>query len=396
MMTNIIEALHTTAAYQAAVVQLMTGEASFAAQHLHLKEPLSITIPTNMNGWEVETPPNGVGGYYSGKDYSFEFDKGRLRSIRKSDWLKKIDPPVTNFWELSLRPSLLDTNTAYQWATQLLAAISVDVQEMERKHAPRIFQVPARKTDSEGNTLRGISNNVALPLFMIGWGEDLRSIIIRETLRTNPPPSRANRPTRPFRELPPSSSCPVFVEILGTTKELIELTINDASLLKRTGLVLTNAAELLGPYPPPRHFVEELVGGKRAYEIVLKPDRAEAWLISSASEAGGFDQKKERAGPQRLTAAMAKAFSEPLLDFDSYYWGFSKKRCIADFGAKIRFSRGKQTVEFLLCYECNILQVNFGGKETIAEFDPAHKRLVKAIQAVFPNDIAIKNLSHEN
>ena len=89
---------------------------------------------------------------------------------------------------------------------------------------------------------------------------------------------------------------------------------------------------------------------------------------------------------------MIADFSEPLLNFDSYSWGYGRKNCMADFGAKIRFSRGKQVVEFMLCYECNILQVSFGNKETLADFDSAHNKLVKAIQAVFPKDAALKKL----
>ena len=391
MMTNVLEMLHTTAAYQTAVVQLMTGEASFAAQQLHLEGPPSISIPANTNEWEVETPPNGLSGYYSRKDYSYEFDKGRLRSIRKNDWLKKIDPPITNFWELSLRPSLLDTNTAYQHATQLLAAISVDVQEMERKYAPRIFQVPARKTDAEGRSLLGISNNVAQPLFMIGWGEDSRSKIVREMLRTNPPPARADRPNRPFREPPPSSSCPVFIEILGTTKELIELTINDESLFKRKALQLTNAAELLGPLPPPRHFVEELVGGKEAYETIARPDKVEAWLLTSSYASGTFQEKKDRVGPVKLKQEVARKFSDELLSFDSYFWRVGKG-CMPDYGVRLRFTRSSDTVEFILCYECDILQVTHNSKTQEGNFDPAHAKLVNAIKSVFPNDEAIRNL----
>jgi len=37
-------------------------------------------------------------------------------------------------------PSLLDTNTAYQLATQWLAAVSVDVGELEKKYRPLSVQ----------------------------------------------------------------------------------------------------------------------------------------------------------------------------------------------------------------------------------------------------------------
>ena len=37
MMTNVMAMLHTTAAYQAAALQLMVGEANFDAKHFDLK-----------------------------------------------------------------------------------------------------------------------------------------------------------------------------------------------------------------------------------------------------------------------------------------------------------------------------------------------------------------------
>ena len=179
---------------------------------------------------------------------------------------------------------------------------------------------------------------------------------------------------------------------MGTTREVIELSIRDSSLLKRPALQLTNAAELLGPLPPPRHFVEGIFGGKNAYEAIANPDHAEVWLLSSNSSGEDHPgQKKERAGPVTLKAEWIRGFSAPLLDFNSYVWGMMKG-CIPDYGARLRFTRGNDVVEVLLCYECDMLQVTFNGVVQNGQlqgenFDHAHNALVKALQAVFHDNI---------
>ena len=55
--------------------------------------------------------------------------------------------------------------------------------------------------------------------------------------------------------------------------------------------------------------------------------------------------------------------------------------------------KGAETVEFLLCFECDSLQVMRNGEPVQKDFAPAHAALVRAIQAVFPSDNAIKKLT---
>jgi len=364
-------------------MQLAVGEANFAAKELGLKEPLPIVVPTDKDQWEIGPPPNGFEVYLSGQNYSFEFRQGRLHEIRKDDWLKKITPPITQFWELSERPSLLDTNTAYQLATQWLSSLSIDVAELERKHSPRVFQVPARKTDKKGRAEPGLSSLVALPLFMIGWGEDEMNPKLKELME-----SRARERNRAIPVRPPNSRCPAFVEVMGTTKELIELTINDASLIKRPALQITNAAELLGPTPPPQHFVEEFLGGREAYETIARPDKVEAWLLTSRSSGAS---KRDRAGPVKLTPQTSRMFSDVLLNFDSYRWGVTKN-CVMDEGARLRFTRTNGIVDVRLCYECDMLTVSHNGSTKHGDFDPGHNSLVKALQLAFPKDQIVATL----
>jgi hypothetical protein len=309
MMTNIIAFLHTTTAYQTAALQLMVGQANFAAQQLDLREPLPIVIPADTNNWEVEPPPMGIGGMILTSNYNFEFSHGRLTGIEKKDWLKRVSPSVTNTLELAKQPSLLDTNGAYQLATQWLAKISMDVPKLERKFPPRVFQPAGRPRDANGNFLAGVTNTISIPLYLIGWGDPLEGF-----LRTN----RLGRPLPPRR---PNALDAVYVQILGTTKELLSLHIRDTNFFAQPPLILTNAAELLGSLPPPRHFIEQMLGGKDAYVTVANPDKVEVWLLNSSYGGEDIVAKTNRTSAVKLKSGAAKRFSDILLNFDSYSWG---------------------------------------------------------------------------
>jgi hypothetical protein len=384
MMTNIMAFLHTTTAYQTAALQLMVGEANFAAKQLDLKEPLPIVIPADTNKWEVLPPPMGVGGMILTSNFDFEFGGGNLTGISKKDWLKKVSPPVTNTRELANQPSLLDTNSAYQLATQWLAKISVDVPKLERTFPPCIFQPASRPRDANGIFLIGATNAISIPLYLIGWGDPQDGF-----LRTN----RTGRPLPPRR---PNTLDAVYMQILGTTKELLVLHIRNANFFMQPPLILTNAAALLGPLPPPKHFVEELLGGNDAYETVANPDQVEAWLLNTYEDQHDNGLPAERAGPKKLVAGIFgtkvdKTFSGILLDFDSYAWGVMKL-CAPDFGLRLRFTRGSDVVEFQLCYDCDILEISHNGHIRQENFDFAHHQLVKAVQAAFPWDEKVRKL----
>jgi hypothetical protein len=379
MTTNLLQLLHTTTAYQTAAMQLMVGEANFAAKQLDLKEPMPFVVPAKVDPGDVESPVHGVAGSVSSPNYDFYFAEGRLRSVRRRDWFKKISPPANDVLELADRPSLLDTNTAYALARAHLAALSVDVAELEKKCPPVIFQLRGMK---RGVDRRRTGEPVAIPLFMIGWGEDPMNAMLQERLRQT---------DRPLPQRPPSDRCPVFVEILGTTRELIELSINDPTFIKRPPLQLTNREELLGPTPPPRHFVEELVGGKDAYETMAAPDKVEAWLLTSSFGGEQPVEKKDRTPAVKLTPQAAKAFSDALLDFDTYLWNVRKK-CIMDEGARLRFTRGGDTVDVRLCYECDMLTVTHRGQTNDGDFDGGNNALVDALLAVFPDDASVQGL----
>ena len=165
MITNIIQILHTTATYQAAVANLLVGEANFAAKQLNLQDwtPLE---GTNGAIVEVMSAPLGVSGSVVTSNYVIEVKRGHVSwvSIRSDSELKKneISPA-----ELAKRPSLVDTNGAHALATQWLAELSVDVAKLEAEQPFQIIQNTWRDQDSSGGKIT--SNQ--MPVFRLRWGK---------------------------------------------------------------------------------------------------------------------------------------------------------------------------------------------------------------------------------
>jgi len=361
-MTNIIALLHTSAAYQAAAAQLMIGQANFVAKQLNLPD----VIPTTTNQLkfcDVNSPALGVNGDVGTSNYVFNFEQGQLNSIRKVDWLQKIRPPTRDLPSLAERPTLMDTNGAHKLATQWLAKLSIDVARLELKLPGHVYQIPTRRTGVDGSNLPGVSNIVTTPLFLVTWGD-------------KPPPFDLVNPIR--------------MKILGTTKELLELDIRDTSFFQHPPLQVTNAVELLGPLPSSREFMEKIFGGKIPYEIVAAPERVEIGLLKQPSyENPGH---KLRKGPALLKTTDAKLISTIFTNLGSYEWGVMKL-CDPDFGVKLKLIRNDSVVEFLLCFDCDILEVTYNGTTKSENFDPAHKQLVSLVQKIFPNDTELKKLT---
>ena len=362
-MTNVLAFLHTTAAYQSAALQLMLGEANFAATQLALDD----RVPSNTNGlveWRVSPPPMGLAGEVLTTNFAYSFERGRLTFIAKRDWLKRAG--ATNLSDLAGEKSLLDTNTALAFATQALARLQIDLAALPRP--AHVLQLPARKVDETGRNLPGWENVVATPVFQISWGP---------------------------RAAPADFRNPVGLKLLGTTPELLEWRLRERNLSRRPVLAVANAAALLGPLPPPRHFVEELFGGRTAYETVLSPERAEAWLLNSAFTREEVRLPETRQGPVTLPAKLAKEFSGTLLDFSTYHWSVTKL-CAPDYGLKLRFSRGTNAVDVRFCFECDILEITSAGQIRTENFDFNHNAFVSMAKRLFPKDQTIQKLEKEN
>jgi hypothetical protein len=158
----------------------------------------------------------GPYGYINNATYQFGFDYGRLCHIMR---LSLMEPYVEYYAhdldKLVGKPSLIYTNDAYQMATQWLSAIDVDMSRVNKLKwvVNQLHYLP-----------KGATNTVTLPLFYVDFGS---------------------------KHYPASGNLVAFdkplitVEILGTTKELQELLINDESFCGRPVLLVTNMYELI-------------------------------------------------------------------------------------------------------------------------------------------------------
>lgn len=283
-MTNIIAFLHTTSAYQAAALQLMVGEANFAAEQLGIPERL----PVQTNGLvvaEVGPPTLGVNGAVGTSNYTFSFKRGHLTSVRKRDWMKRLDPSITNVSELSKLSSRIDTNGAYQLATQWLNGLSFNVSALNERFTPHIVQITGRGA---------AANAVPLPMFQVTWGE-------------RPPPFDLMSPLR--------------MHLLGTTPELLELHVRDRKLCGRPPLIVSNQSKLLEPWPTPQDFVEGLFGGLEGYRTVTTPEAVELYVLNSRFREDESSLPEVRRGPVQMSRVARKHLSNILINFDTYQMG---------------------------------------------------------------------------
>jgi hypothetical protein len=238
--TNTIKNLFTvSSAYREAAARQMLQEANYFARQLKLAESLPITA---ANATINVNPPLLAGvGSVDAKEFLYSFpghdrqpitngfgavwflERGKLAYVMRKKPFARWDDGNSDdmsalFRKLAALPCLLDTNTAYQLATQWLAAVSVDVGELEKKYRPLSVQVTINEKPDSWEARPANSNQPhlkKLPIFDVTWGgaED-------------------------------QDSPPIGVKIFGPTKELISLRMEDTRFSKRPPVTIPNAEKL--------------------------------------------------------------------------------------------------------------------------------------------------------
>lgn len=227
----------TSLAYRAAVGPKMSAEVNYFAKKLNLPPGRTIqeedivkyyiTVPLFSRILDTNSPTPAarlraaqfvVGGFVETTNFVFYFYQGHLWQINNR---VNHDERFDLYPGWSQTPSLIDTNGAYQLATQWLAAVGLDVGALEKKYQPKVEQQwfwsqPGLNVYHPP----GDSNKTMLPIYDVIWG-------------TN------------------STQYPARVQILGTTKELMVLNFSDFSVSRRPLLVITNAVELINIPDPP-------------------------------------------------------------------------------------------------------------------------------------------------
>jgi hypothetical protein len=192
----------------------------------------------------------GVKDYFDITNFEFGFNEGRLvHVIRLSE--PNVEYYAQDLDKLIGQHSLIDTNEAYQLATQWLAAVDIDVTALE--HQSEYFIKGGHTINQLHYLPGGTTNYVTLPLYYIDFGN---------------------------QHFPASGNLHAFdeplvsVEILGTTKELQELTIGQNTIIgdvpydHRPLLLITNALDLIRT---PNPSVKQLQNSTMAEAYALTP-----------------------------------------------------------------------------------------------------------------------------
>lgn len=182
-------------------------EAAYYADRLSLPCP-SLLERTNIVGMQIAGGSDRLAGYLETTNYMFHF-----RASGHLDYLKRREKPTAELHireyhaALARQYSEIGADGAYRLGTQWLAAVDVDVALLESKYHHEItypeLDKPVKVVAPDGRTVKV----EIVPRFWLTWGKDLER-----------------------------GEFAAQVELLGPSKELVNLTLNEPSLSKRPRL----------------------------------------------------------------------------------------------------------------------------------------------------------------
>jgi hypothetical protein len=219
------EMMFTTRAYHQEALRLVLAEANDAARQLNLPEKLPITEsdlervfigPYGMSRMfprPIGTVHTRQYGYFVSIDHKLSYIMHARYDEACIKWRAEYTWPI----------SRLDTNGAYQLATQWLAAVSMDVEGLNRDC--EVFIRPNEYWNA------GLKRGMFVPIYEVSW----RS-----------PQNIAERFGNVAR-----------VSLFAPTQTLISLNVREPKYILRDRLVFTNLAELLSQPATQSEDVEE-------------------------------------------------------------------------------------------------------------------------------------------
>lgn len=193
----------TTSAYRQQVFQMILAEASNVAKKLNLTEKTPIK-KNDVTEFFISTPQYakmfGSLGSIATSDYEYYFSvDNKFSSIVRANYDDELKQLIKNYhWPMWK----VDTNAAYQWATQMLCAVSVDVVKLNEDCVRTVgFCLPDEK------------NKFFVPNYRISW-------------KANDEPV-------------------ALVEVFLPTKTLRDLSVEKSQYILRAPLQITNLNYLL-------------------------------------------------------------------------------------------------------------------------------------------------------
>lgn len=231
-------------AYKFAVLQLLLGDVNHVSQQLELPGS-SVKGIEQVRYLYVAPPTAGFCANLKTTNYAFGYAQG-ARSVRL------LAPSGRDYegWFLSQytvwaqTPSQIDTNVAYQMASQWLAKVSVDVPALELAYRATVSQLEVAKEalPKAGRKAGSKSQRQKLPVFYVRWGDGQYHQFGK-----------------------PSISPAIEVVILGTTKQLLELRIMDDVFVRRPKMLVAHADEIARL--PDGPILQQMQGGTNLVAI---------------------------------------------------------------------------------------------------------------------------------
>lgn len=190
----------TTKAYQEEALKLMLEEANKVAHELKLPEQLPITR-SNLIEIHIGPPALVALGFVTTSNYSYNVGWGRSFSgLTRWNHGGTFEPVKKAYtWPISR----LDTNRAFQVATQILTAVGMDVTALTRDCT---IEISAPKPEASGGTH-------FIPDYWVNWKKDGKLV--------------------------------AFIEFVEPTRSIRQLKVADPKYILRERIKIPNLAQLL-------------------------------------------------------------------------------------------------------------------------------------------------------
>jgi hypothetical protein len=212
--TNVFGVLRTSTAYQTTMLARMLEEANWALRQLGLPRDTEVR-PDNLTESFIVPPQFGFLGCLRGDDSYFEFDRdGKLRYVFHVPPRPAGQYLEDYYLEMSRRPSLVNSNSVMVLATDWLKALDVDVERLLAAGSPKVSRHSIERKRKE----------IFTHIWWVGFG------------------ARGNE-----------TQYPLYVEVNGSTAQPARVRLHDTSFLRRPGIAVPNADELMAiPDPVPQ------------------------------------------------------------------------------------------------------------------------------------------------
>jgi hypothetical protein len=145
-------------------------------------------------------------------------------------------------------------------------------------------------------------------------------------------------------------------------------------------------------YAEKKKTAADVLGGDAVVAIIAKPDKVEVYRLKDQTHKEKPSEYESSSGPLDVDVMTAQDLSAVVTAFDTYERN-AAKGCKPIYGVRTTFIQGKQQVDVVYCFACDILTVYLNGKAVgHGEFDPGHKQLVRLAQRMLPKYDEIKML----